>query len=118
VAASDTLGCLDASGARRIRGGLLGRTLVRQTKGQFTTMVVRLRVTSPALRACCSCSNERTRLRCAPAFQVTSTTAHRGGYAVVPGTTSAMLLWPLTPLVKVQMGRISLPGATLTRPSS
>jgi hypothetical protein len=60
-------------------GILRERTSVRQTKGQFTTMVVRLRVTSPAWRACCSRSNERMRLRCAPAFQVTSTTAHRGG---------------------------------------
>jgi hypothetical protein len=64
---------------RQARGGLLGSKLSRQTKGQLTTMVVRLRVTSPALRACCSCSKERTRLRCAPAFQVTSTTAQRGG---------------------------------------
>ena len=50
-----------------------------QTKGQLTTMLVRLMVRSPAFRACCSCSYERTRLGGEPAFQVTSTTAQRGG---------------------------------------
>jgi hypothetical protein len=65
-----------------LRSGAPAASLVTspcQTKGQLTTMLVFLSVRSPALRACCSCSNERTRLRFAPAFQVTSTTAHRGG---------------------------------------
>ncbi len=67
------------SEAAAASGGLLESTLARQTKGQFTTRDVRLSVTAPALRASCNCSNERTRLRCAPVFQVTSTTAHSGG---------------------------------------
>jgi hypothetical protein len=55
-------------------------------------------------------------LRSAPASHVTSTTAHNGGYAVVPGTTSAMFFWPSTPFVNVQMEARKPRQADLLKP--
>jgi hypothetical protein len=73
--------CTSSPGGRRVRRRRpwISRRPAPQTKGQLTTMLVFLSVTSPAFRACCSCSNERTSLRSAPAFHVTSMTAQSGG---------------------------------------